>query len=292
MLPNAERQRIIAALEELPANVRGDDVPQLVAYIEEALFAAPIDDRLIGLSPADAAARQAEQASIEQALLRIAKEARSILPPVRGTPEDDAAVALAPWKRFVSPFLSAAMRLRHAARSGNVPPRPVRLGRNIPRSPTSGIGNADDLRQALELLASLTKPPAKRGAPYDVGPGSALVRAVCLYVSQQQGLALSFVWREEDKAKGTGEKGRRGGARARRGDTLPTTNRTVELIAQSAKAFGLEVDNSSLRTHLSNYKQQLQATGRDTPNEADLFGSLLEDKPKRAKAKAPKKTLQ
>ena len=265
----------------MPAEVRGDDVSKLVAYIEEALAAAPIDDRLIGLTPADAAARDAEQADIEKRLLRIAAEARAVLPPMRGTPENDAAVALASWKRFVSPFAAAAIRLRlYAARSGIMSTRPARPTRDKAHATASGVRSADDLRQALELFASLTEPPAKRGRPYDAGPGSALVRAVCLYVSEQQGLKLSFIWREEDKAKGAAQNGRRGGAHARRGNTLPTTSRTVELIVQCAKAFGLNVDNSRLRTHLTNYKQQLRAIGRDAPVGTDLFGPPTEDKPK------------
>jgi hypothetical protein len=273
-LSEQDRAGVIAALEKLPIGLRGNDVSLLVDYVEEALNPAPTEYRLLGFDAVSYAAQEDARKEIAKRLDKVvgmARDLAQIMLPERDTAEYEAIAEAQPWVRSLDPFVAA------------VGPR---LYRDRVQHPPAKLG---DVRRAIRLIASLPSAPSgERGRPYDAGPGSGLVRAVCLYRHKQQ-LAVSLSWPIErtdgPAAVDRLEPRARGGGRRRIGDDLLVLSDTSELIVAVANAFRLPTDKTSLRSHLHNYRDELAALERGEPTETDLYGSLFDANPRTSRRK-------
>jgi len=267
--PDPDTARIIAMLERLPENVRGRNVPKLVAWIREALD--PVDDELvfIGLTPAEAEAARAQRADAIEKLLALKEAVAAVRPLLHPAPSaldltprpDEPAAGEQPARgRRLSfnPFVGAVRFL-----SGRREPRHVAIARA-----------AAVLRDELEHLRVPEQSKDVGGRPPKHGPGYGLVRAVCAYRAAE-GMPVSLTWKSP-RTVGRGRRQpdeparQRGGATTKLLDAgLPTDSHTTELIVQAAKAFGVDASHSDLRGFLHKYRDDLKRLGRG-PDDSDF----------------------
>jgi len=241
------------AIEGYGLPVRGNDVPLLVDYVEEALNPVPATYRFLGLGVHDVEDLLAGQDLLIERLIQIGRQARDILgsiPAPIGQFASIEAVEERPWLRRIHPLVAAMSVLGDEHRQ--VRPRIA------------------DIRVALSTLEPR---PRKRGNVYKPGLGAGLVRAVCLYRHVQK-LSLSFDW-DDRQQRATARGGARGGAHPKK--EWPPTTQTNELILIVAREFRVPVDTSGLRTELLNYRKEMTAEGRALPEERDLYGSAFDD---------------
>lgn len=258
-LSNAERQRIVAAIEKRKLAICGPNVPQLVEYVEEALNPAPAKYRFLGMSVAEVEELHAGQDDLIASLTAIGAQAKAILerlPPQRGSRGFAEACKKRPWLGLIDPLSAALTKLMQGQRHDRAVPRMANIRTGL---------------SALAMLADFTPPPKPRGPKVERSPGVGIVRAVCLY-RHMMGLSLSFDWTDTDPKRVTG--GSAGGHRART-EWIGTTE-TNELILVVAKEFGVKVESSRLRGDLLHYRKELKAAGRDNPLEIDLYGEIFD----------------
>lgn len=251
-LTTDQRAEIIARLERLPENVRGNDVPKLVSLVEHALtpWALDLDDEsaLADFGVPSEAAFEQLSTLIEKRFNDLLKAARELADLTGDETLQQSAESAAqyPWLENVAHFDGWARE-----RVEGEPDGPAML--------------KEGLRLLLQLR--LRRPDGlRRGRRPLIDDTRQIVRAVAVYMEQELGLKFERSW--PAGAATEANKDQRGGAMEPASYEGDPPTRTVELIEAVLNAFGLPVVRTRIRSSLIAYAQEL--AGRP-PSQADFL---------------------